>query len=433
MRISPGMTVGSYRLAEQLGQGGMATVFKGVHTVLDRSAALKFMHPGFLEDPEFTQRFRREARLIASLEHPNIVEVFDYAEHEGVPYLVMKFVEGETLRSRQGRGKMPQDETRRIVKAVGSALSYAHGRGVLHRDVKPANVLLGSDGSILLADFGLARLLASSQSTFSSEMMIGTPQYISPEQARSEPDLDARADIYSLGVVLYELVVGSVPFDSDSPISIIHDHLNTPPTPPRERAPNVSVEMEAVILRALAKKKWDRFGTVDEMLTAFAEAEGVEGIAMGLGPDAPTLPLGNAMVGDHELGVVKGGPDVEMTLSEVRSRPANPVLVCPGGPSFPVISDRLLIGRADPKSGFSPDIDLAEAEPLDPGSHKRRRTVHREQAWIMRVGGRWAVEVIPGKEDRAWLNGQRMGASREYYLVEGDILKFGEVELALRF
>jgi serine/threonine protein kinase len=433
MKISTGITVGSYRLVEQLGQGGMASVFKGVHTVLDRSAALKFMHPGFLEDPEFTQRFRREARLIASLDHPNIVEVFDYAEHEGVPYLVMKFVEGETLRSRQRRGKVPREETGRIMKAIGSALSYAHGRGILHRDVKPANVLLGSDGSILLADFGLARLLASSQSTFSSEMMIGTPQYIPPEQARSEPDLDARADIYSLGVVLYELIVGSVPFDSDSPISIIHDHLNTPPTPPREIAPEVSVELEAVILRSLAKKKWDRFASVDEMMTAFAEAERVAEIGTGAGSDSDSPALDLADAGNHQFGVVEGGPDIQTTLSGTTSRPANPVLVCPGGPSFPVVSDRLLIGRADPKSGLSPDIDLAEAEPLDPGSHKRRRTVHREQAWIKQVGGRWAVEVIPGKEDRAWLNGERMGAGREYYLVEGDILKFGEVELALRF
>src|SRR3990170_3537117 len=161
MSLQIGAKVGLYEIVEQLGRGGMATVFKARHTVLERDAALKFLDLAFLEDPEFVKRFRHEARVIAGLDHPNIVPVFDFSEHEGLPYLVMKFVEGETLKARLGRGRLSTAHIAEMVQAIGNGLSYAHEQGVLHRDVKPSNVLLGKEGSIYLADFGLARIAAS--------------------------------------------------------------------------------------------------------------------------------------------------------------------------------------------------------------------------------------------------------------------------------
>lgn len=432
MALETGTRVGLYEIQEQLGRGGMATVFKARHTVLERDAALKFLDLAFLDDPEFVKRFRHEARVIAALDHPNIVPVFDFSEHEGLPYLVMKFVEGETLKARLGRGRLSLTECAEIIEAIGRGLAYAHAHGVLHRDVKPSNVLLGQDGSIYLADFGLARIAASAQSTLSREFMIGTPQYISPEQARSEPNLDARTDIYSFGILVYELLVGQVPFDADTPISIIHDHLHSPPPRPSAKAPGISEQLDSAILRALAKDKQDRFGSVDEMVQALAA--GMEaawpGGAVAAKASAPageprpleTLPVGSTQPATPDR-------DAEMAKSVEES---GVVLVCSEGPSYPLQADRMLVGRKDPRRGIAPDIDLTEAEPHDPKTGKRRRTVHREQAWIKRRGPGWAVEIMPGTEDRARLNGRPMDAGREYPLQVGDRLQFGAVELVLR-
>lgn len=272
MAFQIGENVGRYRIVEQLGQGGMATVYKAYHAELDRYVALKVLHPAFLEEASFLARFQREARVVAKLEHPNIVPIYDYAEHEGRPYLVMKFIEGETLKARLGRGSIDASEVVRIVEAVGAALLYAHRRGILHRDIKPSNVLLGKDGQIYLADFGLARIAQSGESTLTSDMIVGTPQYISPEQAMGKKDLDDGTDIYSFGVMLYELIVGRVPFNADTPFSIIHDHIYSPLPLPSQLNVDVSPEVERVLLKALAKERNDRYKDVDALVTAFLEA-----------------------------------------------------------------------------------------------------------------------------------------------------------------
>jgi len=272
MTFAPGENVGPYRIIEQLGQGGMATVFKAYHAGLDRYVAIKVMHPAFKQDPNFLARFQREARVVAKLDHPNIVPIYDYAEHNNNPYLVMKFVEGETLKARLSRGPLTRDEGLRIVDAVGKGLAFAHGRGILHRDIKPSNILLCPDGAIYLADFGLARIAQAGESTLSSEMLLGTPHYISPEQARGERNLDAGTDIYSFGVVLYEMVVGRVPFNADTPFSIIHDHIYTPLPLPQKINPRVPDSVQRVLLKALAKERADRFASVEELATAFLKA-----------------------------------------------------------------------------------------------------------------------------------------------------------------
>jgi tRNA A-37 threonylcarbamoyl transferase component Bud32 len=284
-----GENVGPYRVIEQLGQGGMATVFKAYHAALDRYVAIKVLHPAFMEDPNFLARFQREARVVAKLDHPNIVPIFDFADHHGQPYLVMKFIEGETLKARLARGPLSKQEGLKIVESVGAALGYAHKRGILHRDIKPSNVLLSPDGNIYLADFGLARIAEAGESTLSSDMMLGTPHYISPEQARGERNLDEGTDIYSFGVVLYELVVGRVPFSSDTPFSIIHDHIYTPLPLPRAVNPRVPEAVQRVLLKALAKDRADRFATVEEMVISFKS--GISEVPTDKIPDFATVPL----------------------------------------------------------------------------------------------------------------------------------------------
>ncbi len=271
-----GESIGPYRILEQLGQGGMATVFKAYHAALDRYVAIKALHPAFMEDPNFHARFQREAQVVAKLEHPNIVPIYDFAEYESRPYLVMKYIEGETLKARLADATLDQIELIQIVKAVGAGLTYAHQKGILHRDVKPSNVLLGHDGCVYLADFGLARIAQAGESTLSSDMMLGTPQYISPEQAMGLGELDERTDIYSFGVMLYEMIVGQVPFSADTPFSIIHDHIYTPLPLPRSVNPEVSESVERVLLKALAKERVDRYPDATTLAEAFERAILVE-------------------------------------------------------------------------------------------------------------------------------------------------------------
>lgn len=280
MPFATGENIGAYRILEQLGQGGMATVYKAYHAALDRYVALKVLHPAFNQDPNFEARFQREARLVAKLDHPSIVPIYDYAEQENRPYLVMKFIEGETLKARLARGPLATSEINQVVNSVGAALGYAHKQGVLHRDIKPSNVLISKDGQMYLADFGLARIAQAGESTLSSDSIMGTPQYISPEQARGDKNLDEGTDIYSFGVMLYELVVGQVPFSADTPFSIIHDHIYTPLPLPRSFNKDVPESVERALLKALAKDRQDRFADIPTMVNAFKDAWASAGVPM---------------------------------------------------------------------------------------------------------------------------------------------------------
>jgi len=201
MALTQGQTVGPYQVIGQLGHGGMATVYKAYHPRLDRYVAIKVMHKAFTEDAGFIARFEREAQIVAKLEHPHIVPVYDFDELDGQPYLVMKFIEGQTLKKVLSDGPMPLNEIIRVMDDMAGALTYAHQHGVLHRDIKPSNIVIDIHGEPFLTDFGLARVTKAGASTLSADMILGTPQYISPEQASGQAELDPRTDIYSLGVV----------------------------------------------------------------------------------------------------------------------------------------------------------------------------------------------------------------------------------------
>ncbi len=308
MPFANGENVGAYRIVEKLGQGGMATVFKAYHPALDRYVAVKVMHPAFAQDPNFAARFQREARIVAKLDHPHIIPIYDYSSHRGYPYLVMRFVAGETLKARMERGPLDVPEVLRIARAVGQALTYAHEQGILHRDVKPSNIILTPDGGVYLTDFGLARMAEAGESTLSRDALLGTPQYVSPEQAKGAKDLDARTDVYSFGVVLYELLVGRPPFVADTPYAVIHDHIFTPLPLPGDLNPNLPEAAQRMLLKALAKEPDDRFQSVDELIQALDAAF----------ESVPTLPPPPAVPVSQETIVVSTPQEEQVQPQEKR-------------------------------------------------------------------------------------------------------------------
>ena len=266
-----GKTLGQYQIVSEIGRGGMATVYRGEQTSLGRPVAIKVLHHEFSSDPSLRSRFQREAYAIAQLAHPNILPVYDFGQDPatGTVYFVTQYVDGGTLAAQMG-SPMPPEQATRIAAQIARALDCAHSRGVVHRDVKPANVLMTRDGHPLLTDFGIAKLLAETRLTRTGTSM-GTPAYMSPEQAQGKP-VDHRADIYALGIVLYEMLTGRLPFESDTPVSLLHLHVTQEPPPLRERAPQVSKSLDRIVMRALAKDPEDRFATAGELAEAL-EAE----------------------------------------------------------------------------------------------------------------------------------------------------------------
>jgi serine/threonine protein kinase len=278
MALQEGQTLGPYQITAQLGQGGMATVYKAYHSKLDRYVAIKVMHPAFKDDGNFLARFEREAQIVAKLEHPHIVPVYDYSETDGQPYLVMKFIEGRTLKRILSGGPPTLEQILNILTPIAGALTYAHKQGVLHRDIKPSNIVMDNNGVPYLTDFGLARIAQAGESTMSADMILGTPQYISPEQARGERNLDSRTDLYSLGVILYEMVVGRVPFNADTPYAIVHDHIYSDLPKPSLLNPDIPPAVEAMLIKALSKNPADRYNTANEMIDAFRRAVAESGL-----------------------------------------------------------------------------------------------------------------------------------------------------------
>jgi len=289
-----GKTIGKVRIEKILARGGMAEVYLGSHLNLERPVAVKLLHSYIEEDPSLLERFQREARVVAGLRHPNIVQIFDFDTTDGHPYIVMEYLKGPTLanylRGLHDRGeRIPSHQVARLLKGLTAALDYAHAQGVIHRDIKPGNILLHSrrseipldkpltnDVEAIVTDFGLVRIAHAATQT-ASGMVSGTPAYMSPEQASGEKT-DHRTDIYSLGVVLYEMLAGRVPFEADSTMSVLYMQIHNAPPP----IPGISPDVQAIMNRALKKNPDERYQTSSEMAVDFY-------LAIGMTADAKTI------------------------------------------------------------------------------------------------------------------------------------------------
>jgi eukaryotic-like serine/threonine-protein kinase len=289
-----GKTIGKVRIDKYLARGGMAEVYLGFHLSLERPVAVKVLHSYIEEDQGLMARFQREAKVVAGLRHPNIVQIYDFDATEGHPYIVMEYLKGPTLSTylrglHERNERIPPHQVARLLKVLTSALDYAHSQGMIHRDIKPGNIMLhdkageiapdkplSNDVEAVLTDFGLVRIEHAASQT-ASGMVSGTPSYMSPEQARGDKT-DHRTDIYSLGVVLYEMLAGRVPFEADSTMSVLYMQINEPPPP----IPGASPAVQAVMNRALAKDPNDRYQTCREMALDFF-------LALGMTAEAETI------------------------------------------------------------------------------------------------------------------------------------------------
>lgn len=277
--LQPGQMLGQYQITSQIGRGGMATVYKAYQVSMDRYVALKVVSGQVMDDPNFLKRFRQEARLIAKLEHPHILPVHDYGEEDGMPYMVMRFLEAGTLTELLEAGPLQLSEIDRIFTQLTDALEYAHENGVIHRDIKPSNAMLDKRGTVFLTDFGIAKIVeGASPGLTATGAITGTPSYMSPEQAQGNK-VDQRSDIYSLGIVLFEMLTGRVPFEAETPMAVLFKQILDPPPPLSTVRADLPYTLEIVLLKALAKKPEDRYPSMAAFRAGWkkALAEYVEG------------------------------------------------------------------------------------------------------------------------------------------------------------
>ncbi|HVO42534.1 MAG TPA: serine/threonine-protein kinase, partial [Aggregatilineales bacterium] len=253
-----GKQLGQYVITVQIGKGGMATVYRAHHAAMDRDVAIKVMDDEIARQPEFIARFEREAKLIARLQHPHILPVYDYARTDEVTYLVMRLVEGESLDKRLRTGKLPLELIVRLFDQIADALAYAHTQGVVHRDLKPNNILLDSTSNAYLTDFGIAKMVQSHTQLTAAGLVMGTPSYMAPELWRGE-QIDTRVDIYALGIMLYEMLTGELPFTADTPFALMSKHIDTPLPSPVLKRPEIPPAMDEAIRTATAKTAANRY------------------------------------------------------------------------------------------------------------------------------------------------------------------------------
>jgi len=364
-----GRMLGKYRVMDPLGRGGMAQVFRAFHPQLERYVAIKVLRSDLVEEEEFLARFRREAKAVAALRHPHIVQVFDFDVEDDLYYMVMELLEGDTLKaylnSYRTRGEnMPLGEMVRTLLDVLDGLAYAHGEGIVHRDIKPANVLLTRRGQAVLTDFGIAQIVGTTRYTMSGALM-GTLNYMAPEQGL-EGRGDVRSDIYSMGIMFFEMVTGHTPYDADTPLAILMKHLNDPLPLPHKLAPDLPEALERVILKALAKQPEDRYASAVEMSRALEAAAAEAGIEV---PERISLPQAKDLLppaapaavfsGEARQHISDHGFAVDDTDADLARRLAEGQAEMPAG----------AVGVVDGQAGAAKDASDASAQ-LKSGIYK---------------------------------------------------------------
>jgi eukaryotic-like serine/threonine-protein kinase len=349
-RLSSTVLSGRYRLESKLGSGGMSTVYLALDQVLDRQVAIKLLHREISEEADQLERFRREARAAARLSHPNLVGVIDAGEDDGRPYIVFEYIEGRTLKRRlQEEGRLPVDEAVAYAIEIGRGLIAAHARKLVHRDVKPQNVLIDPDGRAKVTDFGIARSLEQKGMTATGRVL-GTTDYVSPEQAMGE-DVDERSDVYSLGVVLYEMLSGDVPFQAETQVGVAMKHVNEPMPDVQARRPEVSAAVAAVVDRATTKDPRDRYGTVAEMVRDLEQTLEVEAARRGGTSGEATSVLDSVPSNRRRLGRRRriSGPGIALTI----------VLIALAAAAVIFASRLDLGGNEEPSGGGTTEVRLS--------------------------------------------------------------------------
>jgi serine/threonine protein kinase len=423
-----GQSLGQYQVQQVIGVGGMASVYKAYQRSLERYVAIKAipMQPANSHDPGFLSRFTNEARLIAKLSHPNIVTVHDYGEELDWAYIVMEYIAGGTLRDRMVQAEAARQRVELVwaldlIAQAALGLDHAHQLGVIHRDVKPGNMLLRAEDQLLLSDFGIAAILEASAG-YALGNGAGTPQYMAPEQGTPNGIVDARTDIYSLGVVLFQAVTGQLPFGADTPMGIINQHLRMPVPPPSQLAPGVPPKVEQIILRAMEKHPARRYQRAREMAEQLREA------AAEVRRNAPALP--------------RPGPQTQRYSSNGQTPMAPPLPVPPMGvPGQP--GTCLRCGAANPPrnhyctacgydlSGKRAKVDryvLADGRPLRCRISMRtgpltgrRYVLHQDTTSLGRIAGNDLVS-----SNGTFVNGGRVAAEQPVPLKHGDELRLGD-------
>jgi serine/threonine protein kinase len=450
-----GQSLGQYRVIQLIGQGGMARVYKGYQSSLARYVAIKAIpvQVDNTRDNEFAQRFTTEARVIARLTHPNIVPVHDYGEDKGWAFIVMEYISGGTLRDRLARAEAQHTRldlaaTLELLAQAALALECAHDNGIIHRDVKPANMLLRTEDHLLLSDFGIAALLEANRAFTRTGANIGTPQYMAPEQGTANAVIDARTDIYALGVVTFQCVTGQLPFPADTPMAIVMRHIKDPVPRPSALVPGLPVRVEQIILRAMEKNPKNRFQHAREMADQLKEAayevrRGIrrpqqtvkhqsqaQPINQANGHAAPIIPLAPRGIPGQPGTCLRCGAannphnrfctSCAYDLSNVRAQvdrykapsghPLRCRIIIRNGPmtnhSFVLHQDITTIGRT-----AGNDVVIQDA------------TVSRHHARLFFHNGQWFIEDA-GSANGTFVNGNRV--QRPIPLQNGDELRLGD-------
>jgi serine/threonine-protein kinase len=386
-RLSSTVLSGRYRLESKLGSGGMSTVYLALDEVLDRPVAVKLLHREISEEADQLERFRREARAAARLSHPNLVGVIDAGEDDGRPYIVFEYIEGRTLKRRiQDEGRLPIDEAVAYAIEIGRGLIAAHARKLVHRDVKPQNVLIDPDGRAKVTDFGIARSLEQKGMTATGRVL-GTTDYVSPEQAMGE-DVDERSDVYSLGIVLYEMLTGDVPFSAETQVGVAMRHVNEPMPDVQARRPEVSAAVASVIDRSTTKDPRDRYTTVAEMVRDLEQTLEVEAARRGGTSGEATSVLDSVPDKRRRLGRKRriSGPGVALAIVLIALAAAAVVLV-----------SRLDLGGNDnkgPTGTTTSEVKLSgdAASEFDPEGDQRETGTERQAIDSNPTGTAWSTE-----------------------------------------